>query len=469
MASSGSFETVTASFVDYFRSAQPFLSEKIQLADLRAEGRGRGVVAKSDIDQDEDLFSVSRNGILSAETSDFTRSSEGQQVLADLDDSWLALILILIYERVRPDSPWAPYIGTLQDTDLDTLMYWQESDLAELQASAIQEKIGKIGADETFRTKIVPSIKNYPNLFPSLGQSSEEDILAAAHWAGSTIMAYAFDIEKQPSAQAQDEEGYVSDEEDQFLPKGMVPMADMLNADADRNNARLFYEEDLVVMRTIKPVKAGEELFNDYGPLPRAELLRRYGYITDNYAKYDVVELSTPFIINAIKSGLSQGHGAQLTDEYLAEIEEALEEKDYWEDGHIISANTEEEDEDPLYPPALQMLIYRLIAAPGSKYAKRPEKIEPNDRAKMNQAYLAVLQARLQQYGTSVERDQQILQQTSPQERRKIQAIQVRMGEKILLQRAMDHIAGQTSSTNGTHEDDGDSRPAKRTKLSNGH
>ena len=33
-----------------------------------------------------------------------------------------------------------------------------------------------------------------------------------------------------------DEDGYVSEDEDEALPKGMVPMADMLNADADRNN-----------------------------------------------------------------------------------------------------------------------------------------------------------------------------------------------------------------------------------------
>jgi SET domain-containing protein 6 len=44
-------------------------------------------------------------------------------------------------------------------------------------------------------------------------------------------------------------------------------------------------------MRTIKRIAAGEEIFNDYGPLPRSELLRRYGYITPNYTKYDVVDI----------------------------------------------------------------------------------------------------------------------------------------------------------------------------------
>jgi SET domain-containing protein 6 len=45
-------------------------------------------------------------------------------------------------------------------------------------------------------------------------------------------------------------------------------------------------------MKALKPIKGGEEIFNDYGPLPRSDLLRRYGYITNNYAIYDVVEIS---------------------------------------------------------------------------------------------------------------------------------------------------------------------------------
>lgn len=44
-------------------------------------------------------------------------------------------------------------------------------------------------------------------------------------------------------------------------------------------------------MKSTKPIQKGEELFNDYGELPRSDLLRRYGYITDNYSQYDVVEL----------------------------------------------------------------------------------------------------------------------------------------------------------------------------------
>jgi SET domain-containing protein 6 len=52
-------------------------------------------------------------------------------------------------------------------------------------------------------------------------------------------------------------------------------------------------------MKAIKPINAGDEIFNDYGDIPRADLLRRYGYVTDNYAPYDVVELSLELVCQA--------------------------------------------------------------------------------------------------------------------------------------------------------------------------
>ena len=46
-------------------------------------------------------------------------------------------------------------------------------------------------------------------------------------------------------------------------------------------------------MMAIKRIQKGDEIFNDYGALPRSDLLRRYGYITDEYKKWDVVDLRT--------------------------------------------------------------------------------------------------------------------------------------------------------------------------------
>ncbi len=153
-------------------------------------------------------------------------------------------------------------------------------------------------------------------------------------------MSYAFDI---PETHATDEEeveeegdDLVSDDERTIL--SMIPLADMLcvypciliapyfqgsvqtfrsysikhiqlvltvfcsNADADRNNARLCCDNEELEMRSIKPIVRGEEIFNDYGQLPRSDLLRRYGYITENYAKYDVAEITTQELLPLFRS-----------------------------------------------------------------------------------------------------------------------------------------------------------------------
>lgn len=34
------------------------------------------------------------------------------------------------------------------------------------------------------------------------------------------------------------------------------------------------------------------KIYNDYGPLPRSDLLRRYGYVSERYSQFDVVEFS---------------------------------------------------------------------------------------------------------------------------------------------------------------------------------
>jgi len=45
------------------------------------------------------------------------------------------------------------------------------------------------------------------------------------------------------------------------------------------SQARLFYEKDSLNMVAVKPIKHGEQIWNTYGDLPNAELLRRYGHV----------------------------------------------------------------------------------------------------------------------------------------------------------------------------------------------
>jgi SET domain-containing protein 6 len=153
-------------------------------------------------------------------------------------------MLVMIYEFLQGDaSTWAPYFKVLPRS-FDTLMFWSEEELAELQGSAVINKIGKQGAEELILGSIAPIVRSNHALFPPIeglasyeGDAGTQVLLNLAHTMGSLIMAYAFDVEKPENEDERDgEDGYMTDEEEEQSFKGMVPLADILNADADRNN-----------------------------------------------------------------------------------------------------------------------------------------------------------------------------------------------------------------------------------------
>ncbi|KAJ5920943.1 hypothetical protein N7466_009269 [Penicillium verhagenii] len=439
---------------------------KILLADLRSSGAGRGVVARANIEEGEELFSIPRSLILAVQNSEL-KSLLPQDVEAL--GPWLSLMLVMLYEYLRGgQSKWAPYFRVLPSR-FDTLMFWSDEELRELQGSAILDKIGKSSANDSILQSIAPIVRSNPALFPPVnglasyeGDAGIAALLELAHTMGSLIMAYAFDIEN--GEDDDDEEGgdgdesFMSDDEDEQHPKGMVPLADLLNADADRNNARLFQEEEALVMKAIKPIQEGEEIFNDYGEIPRADLLRRYGYVTDNYSVYDVVELTL--------ADVCQSAGLPNSDVESQPRLQLLDENDLLEDGYVIPkpiANAKLED---ILPAELVVLLTTLTQSP-EEFEQRRSKNRPSKPAmETSQAGLLykILQSKQAQYATSLEQDMNILSGLLPPNappalegsaRRHKMALQVRIGEKEVLRTVLSMLeslapgASQKRSANG--------------------
>lgn len=65
------------------------------------------------------------------------------------------------------------------------------------------------------------------------------------------------------------------------------------------------HEEDSLTVTAIRPIAAGQEILNYYGPLGNGELLRRYGYTSVHHARYDVVEVSWRLVMSALKQTLA--------------------------------------------------------------------------------------------------------------------------------------------------------------------
>ncbi|GFF26551.1 ribosomal N-lysine methyltransferase 4 [Aspergillus udagawae] len=458
------------------------INSKISIADLRSKSAGRGVVARSDIFDGEELFSIPRGLVLSAQNSKL------KDLLShDLEElgPWLSLILVMMYEYLLGEqSAWAPYFKVLPKS-FDTLMFWSPSELQELQGSAIVSKIGKEGAEDSIMQMIAPVVRANTSLFPPVeglaswdGEAGSQALLGLAHIMGSLIMAYAFDIEKVEDEDDEDndeEDGYVTDDEQDQSSKGMVPLADILNADADRNNARLFQEEDSLVMKAIKPIQAGDEIFNDYGELPRADLLRRYGYVTDNYAPYDVVELSLDQICRSA--------GLQSADIESQPPLAFLEDLELLDDGYVVPRPSPENSLlTDILPDELLLLLKTLTLSPEQLEHQKSKSKPP--KPSFGHAEAAILLKTIQllgsQYPTTIAQDEEVLsrliqseasQPLNQSDRRQKMAIQVRLGEKYILQTLadiLDEVITKSAQSNGgsslkrsANGDCGDSRKTK--------
>ena len=337
----------------------------------------------------------------------------------------------MVTEGQRSNSKWAPYLAILP-RQLESLIFWSESELRELQASTVVKKIGRKEAEQMFADHITPL---------------DEGNVELHHRVASVIMAYAFDIpedgeEKEPEHDGDADELVSDDGEDEKTVLSMIPLADMLNADADRNNARLCSDNEDLEMRTIKPIVKGEEIFNDYGQLPRSDLLRRYGYVTDNYAAYDVAELTTQFILFCLtERPLTLANGITmdpLTHNQMSTRIEIAEREGVHELSYDLAYPGPDE---PAIPDELLALLYIILLDDQNLKALSDSQSVLPSRSKLStelvgQVLAFLLERRQKDYATTIEEDEKLLQQPKLPHRTTM-AVNVRLGEKRVLKGAM--------------------------------
>ncbi|KAF2128339.1 SET domain-containing protein [Dothidotthia symphoricarpi CBS 119687] len=448
------FDDASQKFLAWLQQSGAEISPKIKLEDLRHAQAGRGVIATQDIAEHEVLFRIPRSAILSVENS--VLSNEIPAATFEMLGPWLSLILVMLYEYLNGDvSNWAPYFSVLP-SEFNTLMFWSDDELAELQASAVVHKIGKESANEMFLEQLLPVIKEFAETFfagderakQRAEEMRDERNVKLMHQMGSLIMAYAFDVEPAVTKKDVDEEGFAEEDEDEALPKGMVPLADMLNADADRNNARLFYEAQYLDMKALKPIRAGEEIFNDYGPLPRSDLLRRYGYITDNYTQYDVAEIPMDLVTDlATTAGI-------LSESRL----EYLDEHEILDSGYDITASSPFTLQESLSPELIILVETLLLSDEEFDRLKGKGKLPKPERmtSKGTEFVHKIVQTRIAQYATTLDEDVHTskdevptLGEYSSSARRHAMAKAVRVGEKTLLGHAEELLAEMVTRDGG--------------------
>ncbi|KAI1165146.1 SET domain-containing protein [Nemania serpens] len=477
------FEGNSAQFLNWFRAwPGATFNNDIEIQDLRKNGRGRGIIARSDIPEDTVLFTIPRAAIISTQTSDLARRIQdvfATTVLDDGDgeadddadeasgppDNWASLILVMLYEYLQGErSRWKRYFDVLP-VEFDTLMWWPDKELDVLQASSIVSKIGKDDADSMFRARVLPVVEKNIDVFYPEGSRrlSEDELMLLAHRIGSTIMAYAFDLENDDEdANPEDGDEWVEDREGKIL-MGMVPMADILNADAEFN-AHVNHEEDSLTVTAIRPIAAGQEILNYYGPLGNGELLRRYGYTSVHHARYDVVEVSWRLVMSALKQTLA------IDDAILGKAITELDPEEV-EDAFVIDRDLDEPDSRGEYhgsntlrslPEDLREQINAVLKAVRKLSPEMIPDKETRDRACLS-AMRRAFELKLAEYATSADDDARLLSSSAGPGRIGM-GLTVRYGEKLLLHEGMNLASEKISSLMASQ--DGETQPsAKRLRT----
>lgn len=465
MPSADDFEKKSQAFLDWFnRQPGTYFHPDLKITDLRERNAGRGIIATKSIKADTELFTIPRSIVITKDNSYLTNKDptfkdptifDRFDEITDLEEQeleWLKLVLTLMYEDFCQDAgPWKPYMDVLPEK-FDTLMFWNDDELDELQASAVKQKIGRAAADEMFRTKLVPLLTKHQYLFFRCGRSmpSGEDILGRAHRLSSAIMAYAFDLEKDTDDDDEMEDGWVEDKEGKTL--GMVPMADMLNADAEFN-AHLSHGEESLTMTSLRPIEAGEEVLNYYGPLPNCDLLRRYGYTSTKHEVHDVVELSWENVVNAAKTQLNIND--KDIKKAIAVIDGVYE--DELEDSFVLEGEPVEPSSEGLLPKirtkvdSLPAELVAQTAALLNSLLKTIPSLEIDERNALWEIIRAAVVSRLSEYSTTRNEDEKLLEKAAGRQR---MAVMVRLGEKRILQESIDFI-----DRNLERYDNGDRKP----------
>jgi len=214
---------------------------------------------------------------------------------------------------------------------------------------------------------------------------------------------------------------------------------------------------------------------NYYGAMPTSEVLRRYGYVTPEYHRYDEVEIPR----DAVAKALDKATGLPLAT--LVEIvsHADYEYEDFADDLQGVGIDADE-DGDPF-------IIERDSGAPNEEgrlveEAKMNEFPELEEELKdalkvvkkhrpdvvadkkqrdgiVNAVIIKVLTDKLARYPTSIRDDRAMLKKSDITSRHRM-AIEVRLGEKVLLEEALTML--KTRDDAGA--DKGEERPSKKIK-----
>jgi SET domain-containing protein 6 len=233
-------------------------------------------------------------------------------------------------------------------------------------------------------------------------------------------MSYAFDLGDQDDLSAV-EDPLDSDAEDDLSEKVLCPLADMLNADNRLCNAKLVMSGGSLIMAAYEEIAPGEQIYNTYGVLPSADLLRRYGYVEQGENLVDTAEIGGDLIAKEV--AVVQGDALEKRIDYLLQQE--------LDDEFEIPVNGKLPSEMIAFTEMLMLSdksFALLVEGNGLTTGSKTPAMQP--------AMLRILRARLAMFATTVAEDEAILQRGELSSNMR-NIVRVRLSEKRILQKAV--------------------------------
>jgi hypothetical protein len=242
--------------------------------EITNELSGRGLLARRDINDGDELFKIPINICL---TKRAARKALGRDVIASGMNEYLAIALHLIHEKyvVGETSFWKAYIDILPETgQVNPTFTWSDEDLSFLNGSPV------IAATKSLQLKLQREyddllggenglIAKYPDRFPA-------DKFTYETWIWAFTMLFSRAIRLRSLKQGE--------------TLAMVPYADLINhspfsqayIDARESGDWLFKSgEEEVILYADRRYRKMEQIYISYGPKSNAELLLLYGFAVE--------------------------------------------------------------------------------------------------------------------------------------------------------------------------------------------
>ncbi|XP_072242746.1 N-lysine methyltransferase setd6 [Leuresthes tenuis] len=270
-----------------------------------------GMLAKDSIEEGEVLFTIPRSALLHQGTTKVSSLLEKEKLSLESSSGWVPLLLALLYEYTPSQSHWKPYLSLWSDFKaLDHPMFWSKEERVKLlRGTGIPEAVDTdlSNIQREYKDVVLPFMIRHPDLW-----NPNTHTLDLYTQLVAFVMAYSF---QEPQDEEDDEEDEEDEEEKAPNPPMMVPMADMLNH-VSNHNANLEFTPESLKMVCVRHIHKGEEVFNTYGQMANCQLLHMYGF-TEPYQSNsnDTADIPVINLYKAATQGVQSDSDRRLIEE----------------------------------------------------------------------------------------------------------------------------------------------------------